>query len=386
MIGVTRGRQGSGGAGAGQSMTEIRVDLGARSYSIVAGSGLLRRAGRLLSSVSSGRHMVLVSSPRLLRLHGTVLLQALKRSFARFDVIRIGDGEEQKNHATLTRVYDGLLRAGADRRSLLVAFGGGVVGDLAGYAAATFMRGIPYAGIPTTLLAQVDSSVGGKVGINLPQGKNLVGAFHHPVAVIADDAVLGTLPGRELRAGLYEVVKCGAIRSTDLLAFVERNLDGILACRDSLMHRIVVDSCRIKADVVVEDEREDSVRAILNFGHTIGHALEAATDYRRFRHGEAVAWGMIGAAVFGKELGLTDAQESARLTGLIRRIGKLPGLAGLGHREVWHALVRDKKFRGGRAKMILLAALGEARVYDGLDAAHLEDFLRRFLAAGGRMD
>lgn len=274
-------------------MKTLTVDLKERSYPVVVGGGALAGAGTLLARLGFQSPPVVVANGTVLRLHGPRLLGALEGAFGPSPVIRIPDGERYKNHQTLAKIYDGLFRARADRRSWVLAFGGGVTGDIAGFAAATFMRGIRFVMAPTTLLAQVDSSIGGKTGINVAQGKNLVGAFHQPSAVIADTAVLATLPGRQLRSGLYEVIKCGAIRSRPLLDYIDRKLPDILNRRPGPLEHIVVAAARIKAEVVALDETEGGPRMILNYGHTIGHAFEAAGGYRRFTHGEAVAWGMI---------------------------------------------------------------------------------------------
>jgi 3-dehydroquinate synthase len=248
------------------------------------------------------------------------------------------------------------------------------------------MRGIPYAHVPTTLLAQVDSAIGGKVGINVPQGKNLIGAFHQPRAVISDTSLLRTLPARELAAGLFEVIKTGAIRSEPLLGYIETNLQRILRCSPEALDHIVLEASRIKAEVVSADEREQEARMVLNYGHTIGHALEAATGYRRFKHGEAVAWGMIGAVRFGRELGFMTDAEAARLTGLIGRVEKLPPLSRIDPDAAWSALKRDKKFRSGAIRMVFLSRPGESVVCSGIEAVRLKRFLGRFLERPGGAD
>src|SRR5437867_4675724 len=271
-------------------MKDIDVDLGPRSYSVMVGEGLLGRAGTILKRLGFSSAPIVVSNSRVLRLHGHSLLPSLEMNFGPTAVIVIGDGERYKNLNTLGRVYENMFRARAGRRSWIIAFGGGVVGDLAGLAAATFMRGIPYVGIPTTLLAQVDSSIGGKVGVNLELGKNLIGAFHQPSAVLSDTATLRTLASRELASGLYEVIKCAAIKSQSLFSYLEAQLPGILACKRQALEHVILEASRIKAEVVSSDEMESRQRMILNFGHTVGHALEAATDFCRFKHGEGVAW------------------------------------------------------------------------------------------------
>jgi 3-dehydroquinate synthase len=364
-------------------MKRLQVDLGERTYSVLVGEGVISSAGGLLTRLGFRSSPIIVTNSTIFRLHGANFLQSLKQDFPDPRIIQIGDGERFKQHATLQKIYSGLFHAHADRRSWLAAFGGGVVGDIAGFAAATFMRGIPFVSIPTTLLSQVDSAIGGKVGINVPQGKNLIGAFHQPSAVLSDIAVLKTLPPRELAAGIYEVIKYGAIRSEGLLGYLERNLQDILKCRPAMLQHIVVESSRIKADVVARDERENELRMILNYGHTVGHALEAATSYRRFIHGEAVAWGMVAALGFGSELGLLDSRAVERLVALIHRVEKLPSLQGIAHHAVWNALVRDKKNRGGRIRMILLPNLGESLIRDDIDPQHLSSFLKSFLVRNG---
>jgi 3-dehydroquinate synthase len=345
----------------------------------------LQQTGDIFKRLGFSRPPVVISNPRVLRLHGQPLLQSLERRFGPISVIRIRDGERFKNQVSLQHVYDELFRARADRKSWLIAFGGGVVGDLVGFAAATFMRGISYVNVPTTLLAQVDSAIGGKVGINVRQGKNLIGVFHQPSAVVTDTAVLRTLPSRELASGLYEVVKCAAIRSETLLRYLETRLPDIQSCQPDALEYVVMESCRIKAEVVSKDEREGKHRMILNYGHTVGHALEAATHYRRFTHGEAVAWGMLAALQFGSELGMLDSGQGDRLARLIRRVEKLPVLSGISFQAFWRALNHDKKFGSARIRMILLPRLGSSRVCDTIDREQLKKFLKNFLAKPGRL-
>ncbi len=343
-------------------------------------------AGRRLAEIGFKSAPIVIANSRILRLHGPVLLESLRQAYGPIPIIRIGDGERFKNHSSLLRIYEGMFRLNADRRSWILAFGGGVTGDIAGFAAATFMRGIPYVMVPTTLLSQVDSAIGGKVGINMAQGKNLIGAFHQPTAVLSDTETLQTLPKRELLSGLYEVIKCGAIRSEPLLGYLERKLPEILNCRSRELEHIVLEASRIKADIVARDEKESGLRMILNFGHTIGHAFEAATAYRRFKHGEAVAWGMIAVLGYGRELGIPKAEETRRLAGLIHRVGPLPSLSGISLKDLWRALIRDKKFRSGDIQMVFLRKLGDAEIRAGLDRLTLRKFLKRFLALKGELD
>jgi 3-dehydroquinate synthase len=361
----------------------LNVELAERRYPVMVGRNLLPDAGVILARRGFKSAPVVITNRKVFKLHGDLFMKSLRRTFGEVPVIFIGDGERYKNHATLFSIYDGMFRANADRRSWIVAFGGGVVGDIAGYAAATFMRGIPFVMAPTTLLAQVDSSIGGKVAINVAQGKNLIGAFHQPAAVLSDTDMLSTLPARELASGLYEVVKCAAIGSESLLNYVERRLDEILSCRPQALAHIVLEAARIKADVVARDEKESSLRMILNYGHTVGHALETATSYGIFKHGEAVAWGMIAAIGFGRELGLLRSDEAARLAAIIRQISRLPSIEGISINRLWNALGRDKKFQSGGIRMIFIPRLGEAQILPSIDPASLRQFLKKFLQVKG---
>ena len=343
------------------------------------------KAGALLAQYGFETPPIVITNAKIQKLHGSVLMKSLERELGLPHVIRIGDGERYKNHDTLLQIYAAMFRLNANRRSWILAFGGGVIGDIAGFAAATFMRGIRFAMVPTTLLAQVDSSIGGKVGINVSQGKNLIGAFHQPSAVISDMQVLRTLPKRELSSGVYEVIKCGAIRSERLLQYLESRLAGVRKCLSAEMEHIVMESARIKADVVASDETESGLRMILNYGHTIGHAFEAATGYKRFKHGEAVAWGMIAALGYGRELGLLGSDASSRLARLIRGVDRLPSLKGIAFTELWSALFRDKKFLSGDIRMVFLRRLGKAEIVTGIDPESIRGFLKRFLAANGEL-
>ena len=289
------------------SMDPIRIDVPtpSRRYTITLGEGVLARLATLLDEAGAPARRFLVSNPLVWRLHssrvGTIPVA---------DRILLPDGERFKQLPAVSRVYDALIRANADRASTLICLGGGVLGDTAGFAAATYLRGIAVVHVPTTLLAQVDSAIGGKVGVNHALGKNLIGAFHQPHAVVVDPVVLGTLPRREFRAGLYEVVKYGMTSSPALFDTVARERTAIFAKQADILTGIIAESCRIKAAVVVADEKEAGLRRVLNFGHTAGHALEAVTKYRRFRHGEAVGYGMLVAAQLGVQRGaLADADR-----------------------------------------------------------------------------
>lgn len=360
-------------------MRRLRVELGDRSYPVFIGPGVLEKAGKILANLGFSTPPVVITNPLVLRLHGQVLLASLEHVFGPVPVVQVGDGERFKNQTTLNGIYEALFRAGADRRSWLVAFGGGMVGDVSGFAAATYMRGIPFVGMPTTLLAQVDSSVGGKVGINTARGKNLIGAFHQPSAVLSDTAALRTLPAREVASGIYEIVKCGAIRSEPLLRYLERNLAAVRACEAPAIVHVIQEAVRIKAQVVARDEREAGARMILNYGHTIGHALEAATGYRRFKHGEAVAWGMIAAGLLACAMGRMQVEEAERLMRLIHRVEPLPPLRGISPARVWDALQHDKKFRDGKLRMVFLRRLGQPEIIDDLNPLRLRRLVADFL-------
>jgi len=264
-----------------------------------------------------------------------------------------------------------MSQAGGDRGSLLIAFGGGIVGDVGGFAAAIFMRGIPYVQVPTTFLAQVDSSVGGKTGVNLPEGKNLIGSFHHPLAVYADIGVLGTLPDRELRSGLMESIKAGIIRDRTLVRFMEEHVDQVLGRDEKALEKVISASIRMKADVVNKDERENGLRMILNLGHTLGHAIEQVTRYKVLLHGEAVGWGMVAALYLARQRGTITSRQAERLESLIYLYGPLPPLK-LRAAKLVAATGADKKNVGGVRRFVLPVSIGDAGVVDDVTAAELE--------------
>jgi 3-dehydroquinate synthase len=340
--------------------TEIRVALQERSYSIHVGSDLLAEAGELVAALGRLGSILLVTNPTVRALYGDVVVTALAAAGrAAPAVVEIPDGEQYKTVATLERIYDAALDAGVDRSSVVVALGGGVVGDVAGFAAATLLRGVRLVMVPTTLLAQVDSSVGGKTGVNRPQGKNLVGAFHQPSLVVADTKTLATLSDREYGAGLAEVVKYGVTLDEALFELLERRSGEILARDPELLAEIVARSARLKADVVERDEREGGLRRILNFGHTVGHALEQVTGYTRYLHGEAVAIGMVAAAELSQRIGTCGEDVVPRLVRLLDRLGlqaSLPGDVDLD--AVARAVALDKKVERGRVAFIVLDGVG----------------------------
>ena len=341
---------------------EIVVGLGDRSYPIVLGHGVLAETGVWLKEVAPPGRCALVTNPTVGALYADTVIRSA--AAAGFEPVRIDvpDGEEHKNLASLARIYDGLVDAALERNSPLLALGGGVVGDLAGFAAATYLRGIPYLQLPTTLLAQVDSSVGGKTGIDHPRGKNLIGAFYQPRAVLIDLATLRTLPRRQLLAGFAEVVKYGAILDAELFAFLEQELAQVLALDSAVLQHVVRRCCELKAQVVERDERESGERAVLNFGHTIGHALESVTGYTRFLHGEAVAIGMVAEARVSAALGLCRPEVVERLRALLERAGlPVERPADIDSEKLAGAIELDKKVRGGKVKFVALEALGRTR-------------------------
>jgi 3-dehydroquinate synthase len=331
----------------------VRASVGRYTIEIAANAATRLRA--ILDAAGVPARRFVVSSHTVWRFHGSLF-----RSATDEEPILIPDGERFKHLATVGRIYDALIRANADRASAVVAIGGGVTGDVAGFAAATYLRGIPVVQVPTTLLAQVDSAVGGKVGVNHPLGKNLIGAFHPPAAVVVDTTLLATLPRREFRAGLYEVVKYGVIASRRLFERTASDLSAIFAREPASLLPIVAESCAIKAQIVEQDERESGVRRTLNFGHTAGHALEAITKYRRFRHGEAIAYGMLAAGELGIARGIFPRADRDALAAQIMQMGPLPPIADLSAAEVVEATRRDKKVIAGRLHFVLPTSIGAA--------------------------
>jgi 3-dehydroquinate synthase len=353
--------------------TRIDVRTDAFRYPIIMEAGLLAGLRELLVEEHFAGRVFIVSSPTVWRLHGTVVRRALPR----VECILIPDGERAKTLQTVSRVYDALVAGQADRGAGILAIGGGVIGDTAGFAAATYLRGISVAHVPTTLLAQVDSAVGGKVGVNHALGKNLVGAFHQPRLVAIDPLVLATLPRREFRAGLYEVVKYGMAFDGALFEQVRANTKAIFGRTPEVLAPIIATSCRIKAAVVQEDERERGRRRLLNFGHTTGHAIEAITKYRRFRHGEAVALGMITAADLAVARGALATDVRDALARLIAALGPLPSVADLRVEDALEAIRHDKKVVNGRLHFVMPTALGRASVVDDVTEAELGAALGR---------
>jgi 3-dehydroquinate synthase len=343
----------------------IPVRLGARAYDIVVERGALGTLGARLRSLGVGSRTALVSSPSVLRLHGKQALESLEAAGFTTIPVEIPDGEAAKTLAVAAQCWSALLEAGLDRTSTVVALGGGAVGDLAGFVAATFMRGVHLVHVPTTVLAQVDASIGGKTAIDHPRAKNLIGAFHQPRLVLTDPATLASLPEREFRSGLAEIVKHGIVLDAAYFAEVETSAAAVLGRDLPTLERVIAGSCRLKAAIVERDEREAELRHVLNYGHTIGHALEAVTGYERWTHGEAVALGIVGEARLAERLGLTARPTVERQERLLAAVG-LPIHAGsLDADAVLAAIGRDKKSRDGRVPFVLAPAIGAFRlVYD----------------------
>ena len=360
-------------------MKTLEVDLGNRSYPIYIGSDLIDHS-ELFSACDKATSIYIVTNTTVAPLYAERLKKTLEKLGKPVITIILPDGESYKDWKNLQLIFDDLLKFGADRQTMLVALGGGVIGDMTGFAAASFMRGIRFIQVPTTLLAQVDSSVGGKTGINHPLGKNMIGAFHQPAAVIADLNTLKTLPARELSAGLAEVVKHGAIADAEFLSWIEAHAQALLACDTIAMAHAVLRSCEIKSAVVSADEREGGIRATLNFGHTFGHAIEAGMGYGAWLHGEAVACGMVMGADLSRRLSFITQDEVNRLTKIIQSMNLPTDPPKLGSQRFMELMQVDKKTEGGQIRYVVLEKIGKAQIKSVPDAQVIET-----LAATGAM-
>ena len=353
----------------------VRIDVPtpSRAYSVTIGDGTIDEIGRMLDELRAPARRFVVSSPLVWRLHGAQLARVVGGT----EPILVPDGERYKQLATVSRIYDALVRVNADRASTVITFGGGVIGDMAGFAAATYLRGVALVHVPTTLLAQVDSAIGGKVGVNHPLGKNMIGSFYQPHAVVVDPAVLGTLPRREFRAGLYEVIKYGMTSSRPLFDRVAGERKPIFARAPEALTAIIAESCRIKASVVADDEREAGPRRILNFGHTAGHAIEAVTKYRRFRHGEAVGYGMLVAAELARARGALADRDRQALADVVASLGPLPPINDLSATQMLEAMQHDKKVVAGKLHFVLPTAIGATAIVDDVTEKELRAALKQ---------
>ena len=343
--------------------TQVNVDLGERSYPIFIDAGLID-SDTLAPFIPSGR-AVIVSNTTVAPLYAARLTSALEAAGKQVDLLALPDGEQYKNLETLEQIYDFLMEKQVDRKTTLIALGGGVIGDITGFAAASFQRGVPFVQVPTTLLAQVDSSVGGKTGINHPRGKNMIGAFYQPRCVLADTDTLNTLPDRELSAGLAEVIKYGLLWDEDFLDWIEAHIDALRQRDPAAVTEAIRQSCLIKAEIVRQDEREGGIRALLNLGHTFGHAIEAGMGYGRWLHGEAIGAGMCMAAELSRRLGLIDPSACQRIERIVSAAG-LPtrSPAELSPERLRELMSSDKKVENGRLRLVLLGRLGQARLID----------------------
>lgn len=352
-------------------VAQVQISLGERSYPIVIGTALLG-AVETYAGLPRAAQALIVSNTTVAPLYAQALKTALQAHYASVHVVSLPDGEAYKTWETLNLIFDALLGHACDRKTVLFALGGGVVGDMTGFAAASYMRGVPFVQVPTTLLAQVDSSVGGKTAINHPLGKNMIGAFYQPLRVVCDLDTLQTLPQRELSAGLAEVIKYGPIADMAFLDWIEANAEALMARDPVTLAHAIQRSCEIKADVVGQDERESGLRAILNFGHTFGHAIEAGLGYGAWLHGEAVGCGMVMAATLSRELGMVDDAFVQRLTQLIRKVGLPvvgPRLSPQDNAGRYLELMRvDKKAEAGEIKFVVIDGPGQAAVRGAPDA------------------
>ncbi len=368
-------------------MKRILVKSSAGPYSILSGVGVIHRASQEIAGLGRFSSIHVVSSPKVWRAVGKSVQRGLALSKGG-SIHLFDDAEAAKNLRSVEEITRSLCRAGADRKSLVIAVGGGVVGDVAGFAAASFLRGVKLVHVPTTFVSQVDSSIGGKTGVNLPEGKNLVGAFYPPALVLTDPELLRTLSDREFRGGLAEVIKHAIIADADMFAMLEKNMEKVLRRDRSALAFLIPRNVQIKARIVSRDERESGLREILNYGHTFAHALESVTKYRRYQHGEAVAWGMIAAAFLGHELGLTRADDVSRIVALIRRLGPLPAWPSVSPTTLLGAMRSDKKTRSGILRFVLSPRIGAARSYDAVPLHAVErvlHFTPRLITASGKL-
>jgi 3-dehydroquinate synthase len=347
------------------STRRIHVRSQSGSYTVAFGRGLLTKAGAEVKALGDRTGLYLLISPRVARRWRAPVEKALRPAGLSATIV-FDDREISKNMQTVESICRELVRAGADRRAVIVAAGGGVVGDVAGFAAASFLRGVRLVHLPTTLVAQVDSAIGGKTGVNLPEGKNLVGAFYPPRLVLADPNTLSTLPLREYRSGLYEVIKYGVIGDARLFQFLEGNIERVIRRGTSALNFVVPRCIRAKASIVSRDERESGLREILNFGHTFAHALETATGYRRYLHGEAVGWGMIAASRLAQVVGMLAESDAQRIETLVRRSGPLPPFPQKDPARLVEIMGADKKTRGGELRFVLPHRIGRVETVSGI--------------------
>jgi 3-dehydroquinate synthase len=357
-------------------MPTYLVETPQRRYSAIVERGVIGQTAKFIPP-KTGKVFV-VTTADVWKHAGAPLLAAM--AGVPFEVLHLPGGEDQKRLGHVEQLAEEMVQRGADRTSMVIAFGGGIVTDMAGFLAAIFMRGIPVLQIPTTLLAQVDAAIGGKTGVNLWAGKNLIGSFHQPLAVLTDPAVLDTLPDREYRAGLYEIIKAGIIREPELFRYLAESSAEVLARKPAAVDHIIAESVRMKAEVVSSDEREGDLRRILNFGHTFGHALEAETGYKQLLHGEAVAWGMRAAIYLGQTTGYVSSEDAVEMLEMIADYGPIPPLDGIAAENLAGRLVHDKKTVQGKVHFVLPVRIGEVTVVSGIDELPVLEAIRSALA------
>lgn len=357
-------------------MPKIRVHAENGNYEVVCGRGVLAQLPQIVSAVAAKSRVYAISSPRVWK-HWGARIEGIVGDTRRATLM-MDDRETSKDLSTVEKLCRQLVRSGADRNALLLAVGGGVVGDVAGFVAASYARGIGIIHVPTTVVAQVDSALGGKTGVNLPEGKNLVGAFYSPRAVLADSELLETLPQREFNSGIFEIIKYGVIGDVCLFRFLERKMEGLLQREPAAIDFVIERSVAQKARVVSKDERESGLREMLNFGHTFAHALESVTRYRVYLHGEAVGWGMIAAAKLALATGILSAHEAARVARVTSSVGRLPAWPSVTPSKLVAAMKSDKKTRAGRLRFVLPERIGKARCGVEVDSDVLLQVLREF--------
>ena len=357
-------------------MTKVKVNLGADTYDIFIDENILSNVAKFIAASNFTQKVLIVTDSNVAKFIDKLSAQMTDEKII-FDVAVIPAGEPSKSLYEAEKIFTRAIELGLDRKSPIIAFGGGVVGDLTGFVAATYLRGVPFIQVPTTLLSQVDSSVGGKTGVNHALGKNLIGAFYQPKAVFIDIDTLKTLPDREIKSGLGEIVKYGIISDGELFKFLETNAEKILARDVEALTHLIKRSCEIKADVVSQDEKENGLRRILNFGHTIGHAIEKVTSYEKYRHGEALAIGMVGAAMLSESLGKINSADVARLKNLLERLHLETKCMPCDVDELFHALQRDKKSIGGKVNWVLMDDFGKVSITNAIPEEKLKQILRQ---------
>ncbi len=357
-------------------MKRLNIDLADRSYEILVGRGLLEKAGEWVQAIVKPSRVVIITHPSINLLYGEKLSSGFSRQDIPTRILEVPEGETSKSLEQAEKIYDHLLEWKCDRQTVLVALGGGVIGDLTGFIAGTYMRGVPFIQIPTTLLAQVDSSVGGKTAVNRPLGKNMIGVFYQPKLVVADLETLKSLPEKEYKAGIAEIIKHGVIEDAQLFEFLERQFQNILAHDTEALEHIIATSCAIKASVVEKDERESHYRMVLNFGHTIGHAIEALTGYSKYTHGEAVAIGMVYAAKLSQLTGRCSQDVTQRITDLIKNFGLPTQLPDLKAKDMIQSMYLDKKTAHKKIRFILVKDIGSIEIVDHVEETIIQEALQ----------